>query len=384
MSEKQVEISRFTYYYENIEVNKIDSSQLCPEFEPMGEINECLNCETITKLLPFSKNFFDIWKNQFKSLSSVQTKNGKTNNHSTTLYHSFGSIKDKVLIFETKINLPLSQINRAIEEIKKEDQKDIYSAIIKKTIRNWKGDYSPDGDYFYFINLPLDSFPSETNTPKDVDLEIIKEVKSKLTINGKCIFTNLGFEDKSFPDDSFYNKDILQIVANEQQPLIVISPAKDQSRLIIFDEKLFVRCYYSESEKENAKKTLPIRLVITTVLCQRAFLEYASKASINIANNKIRSETYTELTKQFADFVDHFWRLDISNSLFLNKSYRIIGKIWLLNQKFDITKQHLLRNADIEENKKQKQITYALIIIGLVTITSAINDGFAFFENITS
>ena len=215
-------------------------------------------------------------------------------------------------------------------------------------------------------------------------MEIIKDVKSKLTINGKCIFTNLGFEDKSFPDDSFYNKDILQIVANEQQPLIVISPAKDQSRLIIFDEKLFVRCYYSESEKENAKKTLPIRLVITTVLCQRAFLEYASKASINIANNKIRSETYTELTKQFANFVDHFWRLDISNSLFLNKSYRIIGKIWLLNQKFDITKQHLLRNADIEENKKQKQITYALIIIGLVTITSAINDGFAFFENITS
>ena len=58
MSEKQVEISRFTYYYENIEVNKIDSSQLCPEFEPMGEINECL-----IKLLPFSKNFFDIWKN---------------------------------------------------------------------------------------------------------------------------------------------------------------------------------------------------------------------------------------------------------------------------------------------------------------------------------
>ncbi len=65
--------------------------------------------------------------------------------------------------------------------------------------------------------------------------------------------------------------------------------------------------------------------------------------------------------------MDIFWRLDISNSFYLNKSYRIIGKLWLLNEKHEIVKQHLERNSDIENQENQNKISLLLLLIGSIT-----------------
>jgi len=380
MNEQYIEISRFTYFYQNLEEKRIDSKEHCPDFGNIREIVDLLDTTKIDNIFPFTKNFQDLWKDEIKTESSIQTIKKENNNHISTLIHTFRKLQNKVIIFESKICLPISKFTEAIDFIKQESKKDIYTAIIKKIIPDWKGDYSADGDYFYFINMPLTNFYSELSNEREIDLKIIDDVKNQLFINGKCIFSLLEFEDKSFPDNSYYNKDISQTISNEQQPLIVISPVKDKNKLIIFDEKLFVRCFLYNATNADLKKSLPIRLVITTVLYQRAFLEYASKALINIADERIKwTESFSELQKLFGCFIDHFWRLDMSNSLYLNKSYRIIGKIWLLNQKFDIVKQHLTRNADIEEQKKQKQFNYVLVVLSLLTITSAISDFFSYF-----
>lgn len=378
MNEQNIEISRFTYFYQNIEDNNNSSKPSLSDLGKIREIHDLLDTIKIDNIFPFTKNFQDLWKDEIKSESSIQTVK-ENNKHITTLIHTFRKLHNKVIIFESKVIFPISKINEAVDEIKNENKKDIYESLIKKIIPNWKGDYSADGDYFYFINMPLTNFYSELNDEKEIDLKIIDDVKKQLFIDGKCIFSLFEFEDKSFPDNSYYNKDISQTISNEQQPLIVISPVKDKNKLIIFDEKLFVRCYLHNANNDNLKKSLPIRLVITTVLYQRAFLEYASKALINIADDNIKSENFLELQKLFGSFINHFWRLDISNSLYLNKSYRIIGKIWLLNQKFDIVKQHLTRNADIEEQKIQKRFNIILLIIGIFTIISAVNDGFEYF-----
>ncbi len=380
MTEQFIEISRFTYFYENIENKAIQCDKDCPPLDKLYEIYDNLVSENTETLLPFSKNFQDLWKEEIKSQSSIQTTNSSNNNDHYIIAHTFKKVENKVIIFETKIKRPFSKYNEAIEYIKKDNSKTL-TAIIKEKIPSWKGDYSQDGDHFYFINLPISNFYSDLCNSQEIDLKIVDDVKNALTINGKCIFTLLGFNDKSFPENSFYNKDISHTITNEQQPLIVISPVKDKNKLIIFDDKLFVRCYYNKANDDDIKKSLPIRLVITTVLFQKAFLEYASKASINIANKRIKSENYSELQNLFSNFINHFWRLDMSNSLYLNKSYRIISKIWLLNQKFEIVKQHLTRNADIEEQSKQKLFSVLLAIIGLLTIVSAIHDGYDFYGN---
>jgi hypothetical protein len=161
------------------------------------------------------------------------------------------------------------------------------------------------------------------------------------------------------------------VLDNEEQPLVIVSAAINDCKLLIVDEKLFIRCY-TKIDNDNIR-AFPIRLLITTILCQRAFLEYASKCSVNIVNKKNVTD-YANLHRSFVVFMDNFWRHEISNSYFLNKSYRIIGKIWLLNPKFELTKEHLLKNAERERKHKELQFTIALFIIGFLTLTANIPD----------
>ena len=65
-------------------------------------------------------------------------------------------------------------------------------------------------------------------------------------------------------------------------------------------------------------------------------------------------------------------------SFYINKSYRIIGKIWLLNSKFDILKNHIDRNAIFEDRQNQNKFAsiaqVTVIILGIFTLISTISD----------
>ena len=193
-----------------------------------------------------------------------------------------------------------------------------------------------------------------------------------LNINERCIFEHLDFVDKTFPRITRLNDDLNFVIDNEKQPLIVISPARNANKFIIPDERLFVRCYQEDST------SLPMRLVLKTLLFQKAFIEYASTASINITGNQNANLSYIALSKAFSKFIDHLWRVEISNSYYLNKSYRVIGKIWLLNSKFEILKNHIDRNAIFEDRENQDKFAsiaqLTVIILGIFTLISTISD----------
>jgi len=165
------------------------------------------------------------------------------------------------------------------------------------------------------------------------------------------------------------NQDIHKITNNEEQPLIIISPAKDTNKLIIADNNMFIRCY-----KDFNFESLPIKLVIKTIIFQKAFIEYISLLSIKINNNVFTS--HLKLNEKFLYFMDKIWKLDISKSIYLNKSYRIIGKLWLLNSQFELLKDNLDKNSIIEDRKIQKQYqniaSLTVIIFGIYTIFSGI------------
>ncbi len=227
--------------------------------------------------------------------------------------------------------------------------------------------FTADGDYFYLINMPIEGVDDSSKSMRNLDLETIKKVKAALSKNGECIFHRLGFKDESFPNDETYDLGISQIIANEQQPLIAISSVKDKNKLIIFDNRLFVSCYQAREKDKKLQISFSLKFVIVTVLCQRAFLEYTSKMLLNISDNK-EIKSFKAIQKEFGNFINSFWRLDISNSFYLNKSYRIIGKLWLLNEKHELVRLHLERNYDIENQRNQEKISHLLIIIGIITV----------------
>ena len=174
-----------------------------------------------------------------------------------------------------------------------------------------------------------------------------------------------------------------QTLVNEKQPLIVISPVRDKNKLVIFDDKLFVRCFKKNSE--NFKQSVSLRIVVLTVLYQRAYLEYTSNVLVNVSDDNIKSiNSFKTIQKEFGKFVDIFWRLDISNSFYLNKSYRVIGKLWLLNEKYEIVRQHLERNSDIENQDNQIKISLLLSAIGLLTSISIAKDTYELFGKFIS
>ncbi|MBK9564520.1 MAG: hypothetical protein IPO37_04845 [Saprospiraceae bacterium] len=128
----------------------------------------------------------------------------------------------------------------------------------------------------------------------------------------------------------------------------------------------FVRCYKKNSE--NFKQSVSLRIVVLTVLYQRAYLEYTSNILVNVSDDNIKSiNSFKTIQKEFGKFIDIFWRLDISNSFYLNKSYRVIGKLWLLNEKYEIVRQHLERNSDVENQDNQIKISLLLSAIGILT-----------------
>jgi len=362
---KYIEISRFTYFFENTKFPKKDIKE-CQGLEKWSEIEEREQMlGNIDEALPFSQNIQDFWN---KQCDSSQT----TNNLGQQIFvHSFPALENKIFIFETKVQIPFEEIEEGLNNIKT-DRTDVLLKIIKTLNSSWCGEYSADNDYFYFINLKVDTLFREIEDIVKRDEKIVSQIQDKLNINGKCIFEHLDFVDKTFPRISRLEDDLNFVIENEKQPLIVISPARDANKFIIPDEKLFVRCYQEDST------SLPIRLVLKTLLFQKAFIEYASTASINITENQNANLSYIALSKAFSKFIDYLWRVEISNSFYLNKSYRIIGKIWLLNSKFEILKNHLDRNSIFEDRQNQDKFAYiaqiTVVILGLFTLISTISD----------
>jgi len=348
---KEIEISRFTFFYDIHEISSNSSSDSTNNVKLDDWIEINLTNNDKDKELPFCSNFQNIWESAI--CSDITPYSKKTvGDCEVIIIHPFTQFDNKVIIFETKITKPLNEFKTAISAIKKDREK-VYRKLIKSLLPNWKGDYIADGDYFYFVNLPLDSLHCDMTDNNERDKMIIDDVIQQLTIENKSIFQHLDFSDKDFPDINHLNRDISFIVNNDIQPLIMISPIKESNKLIILDDRLFVRCY---DVNKGDRKSLLMRLVITVLLYQRAFIEYASKASIHIINND-SSISYQNLQLSFTKFIDNFWRIDISNSQYLNKSYRIIGKLWRLNERLEILRHHLTRNADIEEKNYQKKLT---------------------------
>ena len=372
-----IEISRFTYFFENRECPKIDVG----EYQGLNKWSEIEDREvsvgTLDMVLPFSQNFQHFWnekchfnKNGDQVCSFYQTVDV---DGQQTFIHSFPLLEKKIFIFETKVKIPFEEFENGIKDIKK-DKKEVFFKIIKTLNPNWCGEYSADNDYFYFFNLKVDTLFDEIEDIDQRNRKIILQIQDKLEINGECIFSSLDFVDKKFPGMSRLKDDLNFIIQNEKQPLIVISPAIDANKFIIPDENLFIRCYQLEKDSPS----LPIRLVLKTLLFQKAFIEYASSESVNITENPHSKLSYIELSKAFSKFIDHLWRIDMGNSFYINRSYRMIGKIWLLNSKFEILKNHIDRNAIFEDRQKQNDFTYIAQIIvtifGLYTFISGIAD----------
>lgn len=363
------EISRFTYFFENTKFPKKDIKE-CEGLEKWSEIEEREQDEGhdeghIDKALPFSQNLQDFWN---KQCDSSQTIN---NLEQQIFVHSFPKLENKIFIFETKVKIPFGEIEEGLNNIKK-NRTNTFLKIIKTLNSQWRGEYSADNDYFYFINIKVDTLFSEIEDIVKRDEKIILQIQDKLNVNKKCIFEHLDFVDKTFPRISRLEDDLNFIIDNEKQPLIVISPARNANKFIIPDEKLFVRCYQEDSV------SLPMRLVLKTLLFQKAFIEYVSTASINITANQNANLSYIALSKAFSQFIDYLWRVEISNSSYLNKSYRVIGKIWLLNSKFEILKNHIDRNSMFEDRQNQDKFAsiaqLTVIILGFLTLISAIAD----------
>jgi len=359
------EISRFTYFFENTKFSKKDIKE-CQGLEKWSEIEEREQMlGNIDEALPFSQNLQDFWN---KQCDSFQT----TNNLGQQIFvHSFPALENKIFIFETKVKIIVGEIEEGLNSIKK-DRTGVFFKIIKTLNPLWCGEYSADNDYFYFINLKVDTLFSEIEDIVKRDEKIVSQIQDKLNISGQCIFEHLDFIDKTFPRISRLEDDLNFVIENEKQPLVVISPARDANKFIIPDEKLFVRCYQEDST------SLPIRLVLKTLLFQKAFIEYASTASINITENQNANLSYIALSKAFSKFIDYLWRVEISNSFYLNKSYRVIGKIWLLNSKFEILKNHIDRNSIFEDRQNQDKFTSIaqriIAVLGFYTIISGIAD----------
>ena len=360
-----IEISRFTYFFENTECPKNGSIEY-QGLDPWTEIEERERQEGhIDKALPFSQNLQNFWN---KQCPSSQT----TDNLGQQIFvHSFPSLEKKIFIFETKVKIPFEEFEEGLNKIKT-NLKDVFLKIIKTLNPSWCGEYSADNDYFYFINLKVDTLFREIEDIVKRDEKIVSQIQNKLNINGQCIFEHLDFVDKTFPRISRLNDDLNFVIDNEKQPLIVISPARNANKFIIPDERLFVRCYQEDST------SLPMRLVLKTLLFQKAFIEYASTASINITENQNANLSYIALSKAFSKFIDYLWRVEMSNSYYLNKSYRVIGKIWLLNSKFEILKNHIDRNAIFEDRENQNKFTSiaqkVIVLLGFYTIISGITD----------
>ena len=364
--EQSFEISRFTFFFQDFGnecLSMPKSERTTNEFEVHQDIQDLFTTSgksTIQDTLPLLHNFLNFWKDEYDEKAVFKVKYSGAD----IFLYTFNALNKNVIIFEKKVCCPFFNKLEAIEEVKK-DCKNFYRSVILQKLPDWKGDYKSDGDDFYFLNIPIEGF-DDNEEKKANDLPIIKNLIQELTINGKCIFSLLGFEDKTFPDLENYNLGLSQILVNEKQPLIVISPVRDKNKLVIFDDKLFVRCY--KNNEGNFNKSVSLRIVVLTVLFQRAYLEYTSNILVNIADSKIKSiNSFKTIQKEFGKFVDIFWRLDISNSFYLNKSYRIIGKLWLLNEKHEIVKQHLERNSDIENQENQNKISLLLLLIGSIT-----------------
>lgn len=334
------------------------------------------------KELALTENFINIWQDSLKGAAkkaSYCLEINKEGENAAILVYSFCKGKRKVVIFEKKKKVSLSS-SCDIENSFKTTADDIklYKAVMHKMFAGeWKGDYSPDGDGFFLINMPItEDYYFEPS--KGGDLSVIEKLKESLTIenagDNKCIFQLLGFEDKTFPASQNYEKGLSQTIADEIQPLVVISPVRDKNKLIIFDDKLFVRCYKRGSGLEHATN---LRIVLVTVIYQRAFLEYTSNLLVN--NNtslKSKSERLSlsnEVQRQFSQFTDSFWRLDISNGFYLNKSYRIIGKVWLLNKQYEMVRQHLERNTDVEHQQLQTNTNSFLNLIAVTQLFTFLN-----------
>jgi hypothetical protein len=374
------EISRFTFFFQDFGsecLSMTKSEKITNEFEVHQDIQDLFASSgksSIQEALPLSHNFLNLWKEEYdkKALCKIKYTGAEI------FLYTFNILNNNVIIFEKKVCSDLSEKLKAIEEAKK-DCKNFYRSIILQKLPNWKGDYKSDGDDFYFINTPVEGFEDNQSN----DLPIIKNLMKELTIEEKCIFTHLGFEDKTFPNLENYTLGLSQTLVNEKQPLIVISPVRDKNKLVIFDDKLFVRCYKNNSE--NFKQSVSLRIVVLTVLYQRAYLEYTSNVLVNVADDNIKSiNSFKTIQKEFGKFVDIFWRLDISNSFYLNKSYRVIGKLWLLNEKYEIVRQHLERNSDVENQSSQIKISQLLLAIGVLTSISITKDAVGLYMDFTT
>lgn len=152
---KEVEISRFTFFYDIHDKLKLNSSSnFANKIDDWNEINLANNSKD--KELPFCSNFQDIWENTvFSPNEKLKPFSKKTTDGcEEIIIHPFTEFGNKVIIFETKITKPLDKFKDAIESVKKDREK-IYVKLIKSLLPNWQGDYTVDGDYFYFINIPL-------------------------------------------------------------------------------------------------------------------------------------------------------------------------------------------------------------------------------------
>jgi len=360
-----IEISRFTYFYENTAFNVIDQMK-CQGLIQWSEIEDReQDLGNVDEVLPFTQNLQHFWIHQ---CISYQTKSDL---EQQIYVHAFPVLEKKIFIFETKIKVPFNNFKEGINDIKI-NRKNIFLKMIKFINPFWHGEYSADNDYFYFFNIKVDSLYNEIDDITERDKKIVTSIQKKLMVDGKCLFEYLGFIDKTFPNEKRLEDALNFIIENEKQPLIVISPAKDANKFIIPDEKIFIRCY------QNDSIALPIRLVLKTLLFQKSFIEYASTASINITEDKNSNLSYIELSKAFSKFIDYLWRVEISNSFYLNKAYRIVGRIWLLDSKFEILKNHLDRNSIFEERQYQSKFTLIaqkiIGVLGVYTIISGIND----------
>jgi len=367
MTTNFIEISKFTYFYEDL---KPDSFKITKPFdgtiEKWQEIID-YNSSKPKKSLPFNNNFIHIWNG-----INHYTYKSKDNSLEIIL-HTFCDFKNKVIVLESKVKKPKSQIQEAIDLIRL-NRIDIHKKIIKKQLPNWKGDYVPDGESYYFINYSIEKIED--------DARLVEKMIDELTYkNGEDILTKLGFVDRCLPKPQI-NNDVYRQLQNDESPLIVISPCNLINRLVILDERLFVRSY----EQTEDDLSLPIRLIITTTLYQKAFIDYASKMCITITDKKKSKYRFEDLSHDFMVFINNFWKLDISDSLYLNRSYRIIGKIWRLNSKFELLKDHLNNCRNIEEKKRQnrqdKALTFFSLGIGAFTLFTALSNIDWFHEKI--
>jgi len=359
MNTNFIEISKFTYFYEDLKAESTNNTNpFDGKIERWQEIID-YNSSKPKKSLPFNGNFIRIWNGINHYVYKAKNEN------LAIILHTFCDFKNKVIVLESKVKMPKNKIQEAIDLISL-NRIDIHKKLIKKQIPSWKGDYVPDGESYYFINYSVEKIEDDEKMVE----KIIEELTDK---NGDDILLKLGFADRCLPEPKISN-DVSRLLQNEESPLIVISPCNFINRLIILDERLFVRAY--EQNEDNL--SLPIRLIITTTLYQKAFIDYASKMCITITDNEKRKYHFEDLSHDFMVFVNNFWKLDISDSLYLNRSYRIIGKIWRLNSKFELLKDHLNNCRNIEEKKRQNQQKRVLaifsVIIGAFTLFTALSN----------